>query len=228
VWIVEAPSPNYGPRTEAPVDILLLHYTGMQTAAAALARLCDPLAEVSCHWLIDEDGTVMHLVDETQRAWHAGRGFWAGTTDVNSRSVGIELVNPGHDYGYRPFPPAQMQALVELSRTILDRHPIPPHRVLGHSDIAPARKVDPGELFDWRWLAGRGIGLWADPTPADADPADGTNLATLLARYGYGMEDPAAAIAAFQRHFRPAAVTGTDDPETRALAAALVRRAGVA
>lgn len=221
MWVVDAPSPNYGPRAEGPIDILLLHYTGMKDTGSALARLCDPAAEVSAHWMINEDGTVLRLVDESLRAWHAGRGFWAGATDINSRSIGIELVNPGHEFGYRAFPPQQMLALMQLSRTILERHPIPPHRVLGHSDTAPARKIDPGELFDWKWLAGHGIGLWAEPDATAAE--DPRELTELLRLYGYGIDDPAATIAAFQRHFRPDGITGRDDPDTRARAAALVR-----
>lgn len=224
------PSPNYGPRSpDAPIDILLLHYTGMKRAAAALDRLCDPAAEVSAHYLIDENGTVWQLVDEAERAWHAGAGWWHGETDINSRSIGIELANPGHEWGYRPFPPAQMQALAELAAGIMERHPIPPERVLGHSDVAPRRKIDPGELFDWRWLAERGIGVWPEPEVGEAvDPAD---IERLLARYGYGVPstgcpdgDLRTATAAFQRHFRPRRVTGEADPDTCARLAGLCRR----
>src|SRR5262249_42163258 len=144
------------------IDMLVLHYTGMQSAAAAIDRLCDPAAKVSAHYLIEEDGTAWRLVDETRRAFHAGVSFWQGTTDVNSASIGIELVNPGHEWGYRPFPDAQMQTLETLAQEILRRHAIPPDRVVGHSDVAPARKQDPGELFDWRRLADAGIGLWPE------------------------------------------------------------------
>ena len=147
------PSPNFGPRApDKPIDILLIHYTGMESAEAALDRLCDPAAQVSAHYLIEEDGTIWSLVDEQHRAWHAGIAYWAGETDINSRSIGIELVNPGHELGYRPFPMPQMEALAGLAREILARHTIPNHRVLGHSDVAPERKCDPGELFDWAWL----------------------------------------------------------------------------
>jgi N-acetylmuramoyl-L-alanine amidase len=209
----ERVSPNHGPRPAGtPVDMLILHYTGMQDAAAALDRLCDPAAEVSCHWLIEEDGTLWRLVDESRRAWHAGRGFWAGATDINSRSIGIELVNPGHAFGYRPFPAVQMVSLARLARGILARHPIPPARVLGHSDVAPTRKQDPGELFDWAWLAEEGVGFWPDPDlPApEIDPWDG------LARIGYAVgQDPEPAIVtAFQRHYRPWQVDGVLDEET--------------
>jgi N-acetylmuramoyl-L-alanine amidase len=153
-WLVhrEEPSPNFNER-RLPVSMVVLHYTGMQSAAKALERLKDPAAEVSAHYLIDEDGTVVRLVDESKRAWHAGRSFWRGITDVNSASVGIELVNPGHEFGYRPFPDAQMEALVPLLGDIVRRHDIPRANVVGHSDVAPARKTDPGELFDWDMLA---------------------------------------------------------------------------
>jgi N-acetylmuramoyl-L-alanine amidase len=210
--LVEHPSPNHGARREAPTDILLLHYTGMRDAAAALARLRDPTAEVSAHYLIDTDGTVFRLVDETRRAFHAGVSYWAGTTDVNSRSIGVELVNPGHEWGYRPFPAAQMSALAELAREVLSRHAIPSSRVLGHSDVAPSRKLDPGELFDWAWLAAQGIGVWPDPGAAapPVDPASG------LDRIGYraGAAIDPAVVAAFQRHWRPALVDGVLDAET--------------
>jgi N-acetylmuramoyl-L-alanine amidase len=206
---IERPSPNFEARP-GPVDILLLHYTGMQTAEAALARLCDPVAKVSCHWLIDEDGTVYRLVDEERRAWHAGVSFWAGERDINSRSIGIELVNPGHEWGYRPFPPSQMAALAALATGILARHAIPPTRILGHSDVAPARKQDPGELFDWAWLASRGIGLW----PAADAPGKMIEPAAGLAAIGY--ENAAVeVVTAFQRRYRPARVDGLIDDETR-------------
>ncbi len=143
--------------------MLVLHYTGMQTAAAALARLCDPAAKVSSHYLVDEDGAVHALVEEQNRAWHAGVSFWRGATGLNDRSIGIEIVNPGHEFGYRPFPPVQMRAVRALCHGILARWPgIVARNVVAHSDIAPNRKQDPGELFDWRGLAQAGIGLWTD------------------------------------------------------------------
>ena len=148
----EAPSPNWNER-KLPVSMVVLHYTGMQSAEAALAQLCDPAKEVSAHYMIEEDGSVHRLVREDRRAWHAGRSYWRGIRDVNSASVGIELVNPGHEFGYRPFPDAQMEALVPLLADIVQRHDIPRANVVGHSDIAPARKEDPGELFDWDLLA---------------------------------------------------------------------------
>jgi N-acetylmuramoyl-L-alanine amidase len=163
---VERPSPNHDPRPAgAPVDILVLHYTGMRTAEEALDRLCDPEAKVSAHYTIDRDGCIYRHVGEERRARHAGVSWWAGERDVNGRSIGIELVNPGHEFGYVPFPEAQIDALMELAHAILARHPIPATRVLGHSDVAPARKTDPGELFPWRQLADAGIGVF--PPPSD-------------------------------------------------------------
>jgi N-acetylmuramoyl-L-alanine amidase len=198
--------------------MLVLHYTGMETAAAALERLCDPDAGVSAHYVIDEDGTVHRLVDESRRAWHAGVAFWRGHTDVNGRSVGIELVNPGHEFGYRAFPEAQMAALEVLAADVLARHPIPPRNVVGHSDVAPRRKTDPGELFDWRRLAAVGIGLW----PMDPADAVAGGLMETLGRIGYETEDPSMTIAAFQRRFRPARMDGAADAETAGLADALL------
>jgi len=219
--IRERPSPNHGPR-RAAIDMLIIHYTGMETAEAALDRLCDPASEVSAHYLIAEDGAVWRLVAEDRRAWHAGRAFWAGTTDINSRSIGIELANPGHEHGYCPFPDAQMTALELLCRGILARFPIPSHLVLGHADVAPGRKQDPGELFDWQRLAAAGIGLW--PDDARAGPGD---FAADMRRYGYE-NDSADSIAAFQRHFRPARVTGVADAQTRRRLRNLIIRAGLA
>lgn len=213
------PSPNFEPRPEgAVIDMLVLHYTGMTSASAALDRLCDPEAKVSSHYLIDEDGSVYSLVPEEMRAWHAGLSSWRGQTDVNSRSIGIELVNPGHEFGYRPFPKAQMDALIPLARSILSAHPIPPRNVVGHSDVAPARKDDPGELFDWKELAAEGIGLWPEPAEAEA-PAIG------LADYGYDVSDMEKAAIAFQRHFRPANLDGVFDQECRRLLLSLLRLA---
>ena len=228
--LVERPSPNHDARPPGQaVDILLLHFTDMESAAAALARLCDPAAKVSAHYCVDEDGTVYRLVDEARRAWHAGVASWAGASDINARSIGIELVNPGHSCGYRPFPEAQMAALIVLAKDILARHPIPPQRVLGHSDVAPARKQDPGELFDWAALAAAGIGLWPEADLTEAPLPDVAEIQARLARYGYGVpshgrldDDTKAAIAAFQRHFRPGAVTGQPGGETLARLDALL------
>jgi N-acetylmuramoyl-L-alanine amidase len=206
-------SPNFQPRPDGTtLDMLVIHYTGMQSARAALDRLCDPVAEVSAHYLIDEAGEVFALVDETNRAWHAGVSSWRGSPGVNSRSIGIELVNPGHEFGYRPFPAAQMAALADLAQGILSRWPIPARNVVGHSDVAPRRKQDPGELFDWHWLAKQGIGLWPEPAPVRGEEA-----VPLLADYGYDTTDPVAALVAFQRHFRPLCCDGVADAETLAL-----------
>jgi N-acetylmuramoyl-L-alanine amidase len=218
---VARPSPNHDARPQGgAVDILVLHYTGMKTAEEALARLCDPAARVSAHYTIGRDGCVYAHVPEERRAWHAGVSWWAGETDVNARSIGIELVNPGHEFGYEPFPDAQIAALIDLAQGILRRHPIPPARVVGHSDVAPARKEDPGELFPWTRLAEFGIGLWPGPAAREAEMSD-------LARYGYGIPPHTdvplqAVIAAFQRHFRPTEITGRWDGECAAALAGLL------
>jgi N-acetylmuramoyl-L-alanine amidase len=217
--IHQRPSSNHGPRSaSATIDMLILHYTGMTSAKAALDRMCDPASEVSAHYMVEEDGTTWQLVDEERRAWHAGRSYWEGERDLNSRSVGIELVNPGHEFGYRPFPEAQIAALEDLAQSILARRPIPPARVLGHSDIAPQRKEDPGELFPWQRLAANGIGRWPDfATPVAVDPShEGVRRA--LARIGYdvggGEAELRAVVTAFQRHWRPAWFDGVLDDET--------------
>jgi len=219
--ITDRPSPNHDARPpDTPVDMLVLHYTGMETAEAALARLCDRAAKVSAHYLIDEDGAVVRLVGEDRRAWHAGVASWRGHTDINARSIGIELVNPGHEFGYRPFPEAQTAALIELARDLVARHAIPPRNVVGHSDVAPSRKMDPGELFDWPRLAAAGIGLWPDESDhCDRDPEA---VRVLLTEVGYDVSDFPAAIRAFQRHFRPARVNGRIDWETARRLAGLV------
>lgn len=213
--------------------MLILHYTGMKTAQEALDRLCDPAAKVSAHYLIDEDGTVWRLVDEKKRAWHAGLSSWRGRSDINGVSIGIELVNPGHEFGYRPFPEAQMAALEPLAQDILSRHPVPPRQVLGHSDIAPQRKQDPGELFDWARLGRAGIGLWPDFGAAAQPPETTAELQAALATIGYACPasgaldaETQAVVTAFQRHFRPARCDGTPDAETRHRIAILAR-AGV-
>ena len=226
------PSPNHGERAAgASVDILLLHYTGMVSDERALAWLCDPESAVSSHYFVFEDGRVAQLVEEDRRAWHAGKSSWDGETDINSRSIGIEIANPGHEFGYRPFPDVQIAALIPLCRDILARRPVPPQRVLAHSDVAPTRKDDPGELFPWQRLAEAGIGRWVAPAPIVPRAAlksgdSGTAVANLrgsLGRYGYGIEAgpdyddlTAAVVTAFQRHFRPALVDGRADPWTLA------------
>jgi len=221
---IAAPSPNFDARPPAtPIDILLLHYTGMETGAAAIARLCDPDARVSSHYTVDEDGTVYAHVSEDRRAWHAGASYWAGARDINARSVGIEIVNPGHEFGYRSFPDAQIESVIALGLEIVARHSIPPARVLGHSDVAPARKTDPGELFPWGTLSLAGIGLWPQTRKArlTVDFEDG------LRAFGYGLKPDmdvptATVIEAFQRHWRPARMDGAADTECEAILAALL------
>ncbi len=211
--MISRPSPSFDARPpETPIDMLVLHYTGMESADAALDKMCDPESKVSAHYVIGEDGTVTSLVDEKHRAWHAGVSFWRGEADINGRSVGIELVNPGHEFGIRDFPEAQMAALESLAAEILARHPVEARNVVGHSDVAPGRKTDPGERFDWAGLAAAGIGLW----PGDARPVDAKSgeVRDWLRDYGYDTGDEAAAVAAFQRHFRPENVDGSADPET--------------
>jgi len=218
---VEMPSPNHDARGDAAIDMLVLHYTGMKSAKEALKRLCDPAAKVSAHYTIDEDGTVYVHVPEARRAWHAGAAHWAGASDINARSIGIELVNPGHEFGYREFPADQIASLTTLCHSILMRHPIPSWRVLGHSDVAPARKDDPGELFTWAQLAKAGIGLWPQAIASDLD-------ATALARFGYDPDAPEdKTITAFQRHFRPKKLDGLWDSECAGLLASLLGTAGV-
>ena len=227
--IHERPSPNHDARPAGQVvDILLLHYTGMESGETALERMCDPEAKVSAHYCIEEDGRIFRLVGEDRRAWHAGVAQWQGARDINARSIGIEIVNPGHEFGYRPFPAAQMAAVTALAQGILARHPIPSARVLGHSDVAPLRKEDPGELFDWPGLAAAGVGLWPAPGPANGNPVAEEGVAAALSAIGYGFanEDLPAVIRAFQRRYRPAAVTGEADAETRHRLAELMEALG--
>ncbi len=209
-------SPNHDARPAGrTVDMIVLHYTGMPTGEAALDRLCDPEARVSAHYLVEEDGRIFALVPEERRAWHAGVAEWEGEADVNGRSIGIELVNPGHEFGYRPFPDAQIAALIALIRDIRRRWPVADSRILGHSDVAPLRKRDPGELFPWPRLAAAGIGLWPDREAAASTIAPLSGLA----RFGYGwLEDAdeatrAAVVRAFQRHFRPERIDGRWDAD---------------
>ncbi|MEY2943253.1 MAG: hypothetical protein RLY97_1267 [Pseudomonadota bacterium] len=209
-------SPNHNAR-QLRISMVVLHYTGMESAEAAVARLCDAEAQVSAHYLIDEAGLVTQMVDEERRAWHAGKSYWRGITDINSASIGIELVNPGHEFGYRPFTETQMGALMPLLADITRRHALAPQNVLGHSDIAPARKEDPGELFEWERLAAVGLAL---PTPkvrfAGAyDTAGSFYLA--LERFGYDIADGRAAVRAFQRRFRPRNIDGEVDGECAAI-----------
>ena len=234
--IVDRPSPNFNERlgVERP-DILLLHYTGMQSCEAAVTRLTDPEARVSSHYTIDEDGTVYVHVPEHLRAWHAGVSYWRGATDINSRSVGIEIVNPGHEFGYRPFPAPQIAAVLELGLAIVARHAIPARNVIAHSDIAPGRKTDPGELFPWRELATSGLGVWVESTRADvttlARGMEGQavrHLQEQLSLFGYGIaqsgvfdEETEIVVREFQRHFRQSRLDGSADAETQGLIVAL-------
>ena len=213
--IIDRPSPNFDART-LPVSMVVLHYTGMPSAAAALDRLTDANARVSAHWVVAEDGQVVRLVAETDRAWHAGKSWWRGIADVNSASIGIEIVNPGHEFGYRPFPAPQMDAVESLVAAALRTHAIAPANVVGHSDIAPARKDDPGELFDWPRLARAGLAAAVPAGGFDPNWNDAGTLAA-LARYGYDVAAPTAAVVAFQRRFRPRGFDGVIDAETRTI-----------
>lgn len=214
--VIDCPSPNFDERTR-PVSMLVLHYTGMVDAAAAIARLTDPAARVSAHYLVAEDGQILRMVDEENRAWHAGSSSWRGLRDINSASIGIEIVNPGHEFGYRPFPEEQIEALIPLVSDIVRRHSITRGNVVGHSDIAPARKQDPGELFPWARLAKLRLAL---PRPGRnlTDPL-WTDAGFLLAleRFGYDVSDHLAAVVAFQRRFRPELIDGVIDGECRAI-----------
>ncbi|WP_408874275.1 N-acetylmuramoyl-L-alanine amidase [Falsiroseomonas sp.] len=202
--------------------MLILHYTGMRSGAAAIDRLCDPAAKVSAHYVVEEDGRVFRLVPESRRAWHAGISHWRGASGVNARSIGIEVVNPGHEHGYRPFAALQMAALCDLCLGILARHPIPAWNVVGHSDVAPDRKEDPGEFFDWEGLAAHGVGLW----PREAGRAGGDAL-RLLGTIGYRTDLPLPVLLrAFQRHWRPGRVDGVADTETLARLHAVAAIAG--
>ncbi|WP_242146253.1 N-acetylmuramoyl-L-alanine amidase [Sphingomonas sp. BAUL-RG-20F-R05-02] len=219
--IIETASPNFDERT-LPVTMIVLHYTGMVDAVSALERLCDPAAKVSAHYLIDEDGTVYRLVAEDKRAWHAGASCWRRIEDVNSASVGIELVNPGHEHGYRDFAEPQVDALVGLVAEIKERHGITRGNVVGHSDIAPTRKQDPGELFPWHRLARLRLAL-PRPTRNLLDPM-WTDAGFLIAleRFGYDVKDKLAAVVAFQRRYRPELIDGEIDGECRSILLALL------
>jgi N-acetylmuramoyl-L-alanine amidase len=228
--IAERPSPNFNDRPQpAPIDILVLHYTGMESAEAAIDLLCAPTSKVSSHYVVDEKGNILRLVAENKRAWHAGVSSWAGISDVNGRSIGIEIANGGHDGGCPPYPDVQMRAVEALCLEIMARHPIMPRSVVAHSDIAPGRKADPGEWFDWARLARAGVGVWIEPQPIVDGPAlklgvrgdPVSELQFRLANYGYGIEvlgvydeKTAKVVEAFQRHFRPAKVDGVADLST--------------
>jgi len=219
--VTHCPSPNFDER-QLPVSMIVLHYTGMPDAEGALNRLRSPEAKVSAHYLVDEKGEVFQLVDEEKRAWHSGRSYWRGITDVNSASVGIEIVNPGHEFGYRPFPDEQMASVIPLVADIKERHGVGRGNVVGHSDVAPARKEDPGELFPWWELAKRRLAL---PSPSrDLMDPYWTDAGFLLAleRFGYEVTDTQKAVIAFQRRFRPDLIDGIIDGECRAKLLALL------
>ena len=233
-----SPSPNFGDRRGKTIDALILHYTGLGSGGQALAHLCNPASEVSCHYFVWEDGLIDQLVAEHHRAWHAGRSFWFGETDMNAVSIGVELVNPGHRGGHLPYPPAQIDAAIALCRDICERHAIPAHRVLAHSDIAPERKIDPGEWFPWKVLADAGLGRWIPPAPLVEGKTfqygdDGQDILTLQSKlwaFGFGVPrsgtfcaDTETIVAAFQRHHRPARVDGRADESTRATLDALLQ-----
>jgi len=250
--VVERPSPNFDARTR-PIDLVVLHYTGMQDAEIAIARLTDPapvagkypgpwqsptappdapLARVSAHYVVGEDGVVYRLVAEENRAWHAGASSWEGEGDVNHRAIGIEIVNGGHDFGLPDFPGAQIEAVIELVRGILDRWSLKPTRVVGHSDIAPDRKLDPGEKFPWKRLADAGVSVWPKPVDVQLEFGDDRvgRVQSELAAVGYGVERSGVmdahtrtALMAFQRRFRPERIDGLIDDETLALLAGLAR-----
>jgi N-acetylmuramoyl-L-alanine amidase len=233
------PSPNHSERKDGALpNMIVLHYTGMPDNEAAIRQLCNPASEVSAHYVVLPDGRIVQLVAESRRAWHAGVSSWAGETDINSRSIGIEIANPGHDHGYPNFPRRQIAAVTTLCRSIGTRHEIAADRVLAHSDVAPTRKQDPGEKFPWKVLAESGIGLWVNPAPVtragpiyvlgETNPAI-EEIQGLLARYGYdvaptGYLDGTTrdAVAAFQRHFRPIRVDGVVDVSTTATLKALL------
>jgi len=229
ISVSACPSPNHGGRRIGPVDMIVLHYTGMPDADQALAWLCAEQSQVSAHYFVFEDGRIVQMVGEDRRAWHAGAASWAGETDINSRSIGIEIANYGHDGALPPFPDAQIDAVIGLCRDIIGRHAIPACRVLAHSDIAPGRKRDPGEAFPWRRLAGEGIGHWTEPERigggrflAAGDEGEPiAALQALLGLYGYGLEitgvfdgSTTQVVTAFQRHFRPERVDGVADAST--------------
>lgn len=226
--VTKSPSPNFDERPAGiEPSVLVLHYTGMESNEDALKRLCDPASLVSAHYFVSEEGKVLALVDEARRAWHAGFSHWRGVDSINDNSIGIELANPGHEFGYREFPESQMSSLEALAADIVSRRGIQPANLVGHSDIAPGRKQDPGELFDWARLAGIGAGVWlgathdlpAEYSEVESDDLDWAALQCQFAALGYGLSETGKAdgstrdvITAFQRHWRPQGVTGQADP----------------
>lgn len=234
------PSPNHEDRLIGPCDMIILHYTGMDTADGACRWLCNPESKVSAHYLVDEAGHVTQMVTEGKRAWHAGVSCWGGETDINSRSIGIEIHNLGPDSPSPEFPEAQIAGVIRLLREILSRHEVPPANILAHSDVAPGRKIDPGPYFPWGHLAAEGIGLWADPPTPEGDaglgPGDtGAAVAELqrsLSAFGYCLDETGAfdeatetVVRAFQLHFRPVLVDGRADASTLAALGAILKLA---
>ena len=218
---IERWSPNFDERV-LPISMIVLHYTGMKTGAEALDRLADADAKVSAHYVVSDDGQITQMVMEDKRAWHAGKSHWRGVSDINSASIGIEIVNPGHEWGYVPFPDPQVASVVRLVHQIKDRYAITRGNVVGHSDIAPTRKQDPGELFPWEELARRRLAL-PRPTRNLVDPGWGeSGFLMALERFGYDVSDPMAAIMAFQRRFRPELIDGEIDAELRMILLALL------
>lgn len=232
------PAVNFGERVGVPgPDILVMHYTGVPTAEIAIEILTSGKRQVSCHYLVHQDGRIVHMVDEGKRAWHAGKASWEGITDINSRSIGIEICNPGHGENYREFPTTQIDAVIALAKDIIARHAIQPRHVLAHSDVSPGRKIDPGEKFPWPQLASRGVGLWVKPAPIVEGPvleagASGDDVARLqrnLAAYGYGIDvtgsydgQTVTAVRTFQMHFRPEKCDGKADVSTLETLSALL------
>ena len=219
--MIETPSPNFDERA-LPVSLLVLHYTGMPDAQSAIAWMANPDSKVSAHYVVMEDGNIIRMVDESKRAWHAGQSFWRGISDVNSASIGIEIVNPGHEWGYRPFTEAQMNALIPLLAEIKVRHDIPRANIVGHSDIAPARKEDPGELFDWDALAAIHLALKAPKITLGSPFENDGAFLLALERFGYDISDGRAAVKAFQRRWRPRRIDGEIDGEIGAMLFALL------
>jgi N-acetylmuramoyl-L-alanine amidase len=213
--IISFPSPNFDDRPQGiPTDILVVHYTGMSETIQALERMCSPLAKVSAHYLIDEKGQVFQLVSEKKRAWHAGISSWRGNFNINDRSIGIELSNPGHEFSYQKFPKTQINSFINLANNIIRRHSIPARNIVGHSDISPTRKKDPGELFEWRKLALRGIGYWPKTLKRNhTRQVNKKNFEFALKTYGYETSNLQATIIAFQRHFLPRRINGIADQE---------------
>jgi len=220
--LIAYPSPNFNERDpHIPLRYIVMHYTDMETGEQALRRLCDSASQVSAHYLVEEDGRIFHLVDDAKRAWHAGKSFWRGITDLNSASIGIELVNPGHTWGYRPFPLIQIEALTGLLEQLCSRHNLDRRTcLLAHSDIAPSRKQDPGELFPWQHLALNGFGIWPEPQPQDYGQASTREVCEILARLGYDCpptvseESMRLVLTAFQRRFDPQHLSGLPEDET--------------